>query len=333
MSYLKQIVECSNLSFDEAYRLFNEMLNESEIRIAAILAALQTKGYTSEEIAGFAKAMRDNAVKVDVGNVADTCGTGGDGSCTINVSTAVAILLSCFTKVAKHGNVSITSKSGSANVLQTLGVNIEMTPEEARKCLEEKNFVFLFAPLYHPALKKIMPVRKGLGIKTIFNILGPLANPANPDYQLIGVNSESLVPKVSHAMKLLGVKKALVVHGGMDEVNPEGKTLIAEVGRDVEYYTVTPEDFGLKPTRVLKCSSAEESAERIIKVFSGDSGEDSAFILINASSALYAAGIAGDFREGVEIARNAIEEGVVLRKLEELRKCERSSRSSPKVTK
>ncbi len=319
MSYLEQIVECSNLSFDEAYSLFNEMLNESEIRIAAILAALQTKGYTSEEIAGFAKAMRDNAVKVDVGNVADTCGTGGDGSNTINVSTAVAILLSCFTKVAKHGNVSVTSKSGSANVLQTLGVNIELTPEEAKKCIEEKSFAFLFAPMYHPALKKIMPVRKSLGIKTIFNILGPLANPANPDYQLIGVNSESLVPKVSHAMKLLGVKKALIVHGGMDEVNPEGGTLIAEVGRDVEYYTVTPDDFGLKPARVLKCGSAEESAERIVRVFSGDSGDDSTFILINASSALYTAGIAGDFREGVEIARNAIEEGAVLRKLEELK--------------
>jgi len=316
---LERIVECEHLDFGEAYKLFSDMLNESEVRVAAILAALQTKGYTAEEIAGFAKAMRDNAVKIDAGSVADTCGTGGDGSNTINVSTAVAILLSCFTKVAKHGNVSITSKSGSANVLQALGMKIELTPEEAVKSIEEKNFAFLFAPLYHPALKKIMPVRKQLGIKTIFNILGPLANPANPDYQLVGVNSEPLVPKVGHALKLLGVRSALVVYGRMDEVSPEGETFIAEVGRNVDFYTVTPEDFGVKPAKVLKCWSAEESAERITRVFAGKAGEDSVFILINASAALYAAGIARDFREGVEIAKNAIEEGIVLRKLEELR--------------
>ncbi|AEA48026.1 anthranilate phosphoribosyltransferase [Archaeoglobus veneficus] len=319
MSALNQIIEQNDLSFDEAYALFNEMLNESEIRIAAILAALQTKGYTPEEIAGFAKAMRDNAIKIEAGSVADTCGTGGDGSNTINVSTAVAILLSCFTKVAKHGNVSITSKSGSANVLQAFGIRLELTPEEAKKSIEEKNFAFLFAPLYHPALKKIMPVRKQLGIKTIFNILGPLANPAQPEYQLLGVNSASLLPKVAHALKLLGIRKALVVYGGMDEVSPKGETMVAEVGREVEFYTVTPEDFGIEPVDIHPCNGADESAERIKKVFSGAKNDDTNFILVNASAALYTAGIASDFREGVEIARNAIEDGMALRKLEELR--------------
>ena len=157
---LNKIVDRKDLTYEEAYNLFNNLLNESEIRIGAYLAALQTKGFTSEEIAGFAKAMRDNAVKVDLGSVCDTCGTGGDGFSTINVSTAVSIVLSCFKKVAKHGNVSITSKSGSANVLEALDIKIDSSPEEAKKMIDETNFVFLFAPKYHPALKKIMPVRK-----------------------------------------------------------------------------------------------------------------------------------------------------------------------------
>ncbi|HIP62614.1 MAG TPA: anthranilate phosphoribosyltransferase, partial [Archaeoglobus profundus] len=190
---LDKIVERRNLSFEEAYELFNVLLNESDIRIAAYLAAMQTKGYTAEELAGFAKAMRDKALKVELGEVCDTCGTGGDRSSTINVSTASALILSCFKRVAKHGNVSVTSKSGSANVLSALGVKIDLGPSEVKKMIEKTNFAFLFAPLYHPSLKRIMPIRKELRIKTIFNILGPLANPANPRYQIVGVNSADLI--------------------------------------------------------------------------------------------------------------------------------------------
>ena len=167
---LEKIVEGKNLSFEEAYELFNQLIEESPIRIAGILTALQTKGYTAEELAGFAKAMRDKAVKLDLGDVIDTCGTGGDRSFTINVSTASAIILSCFTKVAKHGNVSITSKSGSANLLEALGVNYRLNPDQAKALIEKTNFTFLFAPMYHPTLKGIMPVRRELGIKTIFNV-------------------------------------------------------------------------------------------------------------------------------------------------------------------
>ncbi len=313
------IVGGKNLNFEQAYELFNRILNESDVRIAAYLAAMQTKNYTFEEIAGLAKAMRDKALEVNLGIVADTCGTGGDNFSTINVSTASSIILSCFTKVAKHGNFSITSKSGSADVLKELGIEINMTPEKARQSIEKTNFAFLLAPNYHPALRKIMPVRRMLGIKTIFNVLGPLANPAKPAYQLVGVNSAELVEKVANALKMLDVK-ALVVHGsGLDEVNPHNETIVAEVGNSVEIYKIAPENFGIAKTKIIPCKSAKESAKRILKVFSGSINEDANFILVNTSAALYACRIASDFKEGVEMAKNAILEGEVMDKLKEVR--------------
>jgi anthranilate phosphoribosyltransferase len=317
---LSKIVERKNLSFEEAYELFDQLLNENELRIAAYLAAIQTKGYTAEELAGLAKAMRDKAIKLDLGVVSDTCGTGGDGSATINVSTASAFLLSCFTKVAKHGNVSVTSKSGSANVLQALGMRIELDPAEARTCIEKTKFTFLFAPHYHPALRKIMPVRKQLGIKTVFNVLGPLANPANPKFQLVGVNSFDLLEKVAEALNLLKVERALVVYGnGLDEVSPCKKTSVAEVSKKVEVYKVAPEDFGVEKSKIKRCESAKESAERIMKVFSGVQNEDANFILANAAAALYASKMVSSFSEGVEVARNAIEGGEALAKVLEVK--------------
>ena len=325
---LNKIVDRKDLTYEEAYNLFNNLLNESEIRIGAYLAALQTKGFTSEEIAGFAKAMRDNAVKVDLGSVCDTCGTGGDGFSTINVSTAVSIVLSCFKKVAKHGNVSITSKSGSANVLEALDIKIDSSPEEAKKMIDETNFVFLFAPKYHPALKKIMPVRKELGIKTIFNILGPLANPANPDYQIMGVNSPDLVEKVGDALKLLGVKRALVVYGnGLDELNPNDYSTICEINenKENEIYQIHPRDIGLTPSKPIPCGSPDESAKRIIDVFSGKINEDRDFILLNAAAALYASDVASDYKEGYEMAKNAIDDGIVLNKLKEIQNYSKST--------
>ncbi len=313
------ITEGKNLNFEQAYELFNTMLNESEVKIAAYLAAMQTKNYTFEEIAGLAKAMRDKALEVDFGVVADTCGTGGDNFSTINVSTASSIILSCFTKVAKHGNFSVTSKSGSADVLKELGIEIETTPEKARRCIEKTNFTFLLAPNYHPALRKIMPVRKSLGIKTVFNVLGPLANPAKPAYQLVGVYSAELVEKIANALKMLNVK-ALVVHGcGLDEVNPHDETIVAEVDDSVEIYKITPEDFGIAKTKIIPCKSAKESAKRILKVFSGSINEDANFILVNASAALYACRIASDFEEGVEIAKNAILEDKAIEKIREVK--------------
>jgi len=295
------------------------LLNESDIRIAAYLAAMQTKGYTAEELAGFAKAMRDKALKVELGEVCDTCGTGGDRSSTINVSTASALILSCFKRVAKHGNVSVTSKSGSANVLSALGVKIDLGPSEVKKMIEKTNFAFLFAPLYHPSLKRIMPIRKELKIKTIFNILGPLANPANPRYQIVGVNSADLIDKVAEALSYLGVKKAVVVHGdGLDEVNPKSETIVAEVNEsEIEKYNICPEDFGLKRTKIIPCNSPEESANRIKAVLSGKgSEEDRNFIIINAAMALYATGF-DDFKECRELVESVLGDKA-LKRLEEI---------------
>ncbi|HIP16134.1 MAG TPA: anthranilate phosphoribosyltransferase [Methanothermococcus okinawensis] len=320
---LSKIVEGQNLSFEEAYNLFNTLLEESDVRIGAYLTALQTKGVTSEEIAGFARAMRDRAIKVNLGRgIVDTCGTGGDRSSTVNVSTAVSIILSAFTKVAKHGNVSVTSQSGSADVLKVLGVEIDVPPEETKKMIEKTNFVFLFAPKYHPALKKIMPIRRELGIRTIFNILGPLTNPANPEYQMVGVNAPDLVEKVGEALKLLGVKRALVVHGnGLDELDPRGPSKVCEVvGNKIETYTLSPSDFGLERSKIVPCHSSEESAERILKVLSGKRNEDRNFIVLNASAVLYTCGMVSDYLEAVEMVNNAIDSGKVLEKLEEIKR-------------
>jgi anthranilate phosphoribosyltransferase len=318
MDLLEKIVNRKDLSFEEAYELFNTLLKESEIRIAGYLSALQTKGYTAEELAGFSKAMRDNAVKLDLGDVCDTCGTGGDKSFTINVSTASAIILSCFRKVAKHGNVSITSKSGSANLLEALGINYKLDPDQAKFLIEKTDFTFLFAPLYHPTLKRIMPVRRELRIKTIFNVLGPLANPSNPIYQIIGVSSEDLLDKVSKALEFLGVKRALVVYGnGLDEVNPNGETLVVEVHNGLERYKLYPEDFGLERVKIVQCSSPEESAERIRRVLSGEGlKEDRNFVIANASLSLYTTGY-DDLKGCVEAVKNALN-GEAIKKLEEI---------------
>ena len=314
---LEKIVDGKNLCFEESYELFNQLIEESPIRIAGILTALQTKGYTAEELAGFAKAMRDKAVKLDLGEVIDTCGTGGDRSFTINVSTASAIILSCFTKVAKHGNVSITSKSGSANLLEALGVNYMLNPDQAKALIEKTNFTFLFAPMYHPTLKGIMPVRRELGIKTIFNVLGPLANPANPSYQIIGVSSSDLVDKVANALEFLGVERAYVVYGnGLDEVNPKGETIVAEVNKGIEIFKVKPEDFGLKPVDIMPCHSPEESAERIKAVLAGKwKEEDRNFVLINSALALNL--LRDDLKECVEVIEGVLGE-IAIKKLEEI---------------
>ncbi len=316
---LGEIMEGKDLSFEEAYELYNVLLKESDVRVAGYLVALQMKGYTAEELAGLAKAMRDNAVRLDLGDVCDTCGTGGDGASTINVSTASAIILSMFRRVAKHGNVSVTSKSGSANVLDALGIKIDLNPDEVKRVIERTGFAFIFAPLYHPTLKRVMPVRRELRVKTVFNVLGPLANPASPRYQIVGVNSPDLVTKVAEALRILGVKKALVVHGsGLDEVSPKGETVVAEVGRDVEVYKVKPEDFGIKPVRVVPCSSPAESARRIYEVLSGRGiEEDRVFITLNAAFALYSADVS-DIYDCFEIVKSVLN-GDAASKLEEIR--------------
>ncbi|WP_456370406.1 anthranilate phosphoribosyltransferase [Geoglobus sp.] len=316
---LEHVISPRRMTFDEAYEVFSQLFDENPYRVAGFLSALEVRGYEAEEIAGFARAMIDRAVSLNLGEVTDVVGTGGDGMATVNVSSAAAIILSLFTRVAKHGNRSVTSKSGSADFLEKAGVKIMLDPGEARQLLEKTNFTFLFAPLYHPSLSRVMPVRKNLGIRTVFNILGPLANPARPERILLGVSEEVLAEKIAVALNILGVDRAAVVHGyPIDEVSPSGRTLVWEVDGDrLESYTVTPEYFGMKRCRLIPCLSAEESVERVRAVFSGKGlEEDRRFILLNASLALYICGF-DDFIEAREVAESALD-GSAMKKLEEI---------------
>jgi len=320
---LEKIVSGRSLSLDEAEALAMEVINGKmpDVVVSAALAGLRAKGESIEEIAGFAMAMKKVAVKIDGGDAIDVVGTGGDGHSTINVSTAVAILLSTFHSVAKHGNRAISSKSGSADVLEVLGYKVAVEPSRAEELLKRTNFAFLFAPLYHPAMKNVMPVRKALGIRTIFNVLGPLVNPASPKRVVIGAYSRSCAEKMAYVLSLLGVDRAFVVHGepGIDEASPEAMTHIYEVKRrGVEYYRVEPTDFGVKPISLTKvvASCPEDSAVRIIRASKGLDESAETFIKVNASIALVLIDRAKDFRDGVEVAEQLLPH--LLSKIEEI---------------
>jgi len=305
------------LNFETAYDLATKISDLDEIEIAAILGAIEAKGYDAEVLAGFAKGVAEKA-RIDLGEVADTCGTGGDGVSSINVSTAVAIALSTVHPVAKHGNRAVSSKSGSADVLESLGVNIEMNEKKARKMISETGFAFLFAPLYHKSFAKVVNVRRKLAIKTIFNIIGPLTNPANPVAQIVGVANADLVRTVGEALVILG-RRGVVVHGnGLDEVSPSDKTKMAIVDGDVDILTIQPEDFGVKKTEIIPCQSSEESARRIKAVFDGNGlEEDRIFVALNFATSLFALGFE-DLKENMEIFEEKLQNGDFKRKLEDI---------------
>ncbi|WP_456329904.1 anthranilate phosphoribosyltransferase [Archaeoglobus sp.] len=305
------------LNFETAYEIATKIPNMDEVEIAAVLGAIEARGYDAEALAGFAKGVVER-VSIDLGEVVDTCGTGGDKAASINVSTAVAIALSTIHPVAKHGNRAVSSKSGSADVLESLGVNIEMEEAKARRMISKTGFAFLFAPLYHKSFARVARVRRKLAIKTIFNIIGPLTNPANPVAQIVGVASPSLVKPVGEALSILG-RKGVVVHGsGLDEVSPSGKTDIAVVTGDVELLALQPEDFGVERTKVIPCQSGEESARRIKAVFSGRGlRKDRVLIGINFATSLFALGYE-DLKENMEIFEERLQSGEFARKLEEI---------------
>ena len=306
-----------NLDMEKAYEMALKLPEMDEVEISAILMGLELKGYNAEVLAGFSQAILEKT-KLDLGRVFDTCGTGGDLSSTINVSTAVAIAVSLFNPIAKHGNRAVSSKSGSADVLEKLGVRVEQPPEIARRMIGETNFAFLFAPLYHSAFAKVVGVRKKLKIRTIFNVLGPLVNPANPERQVVGVSSERLLIPVAETLSLLG-RRGIVYYGsGIDEVNPNAETIAYVVENGIERLILTPEDFGLGKCRIVPCKDSEESARRIRAVFA-NSGfeEDRNLVAINFATALYALGFE-DLRENVAIFKEKIEKGEFLKKLEEI---------------
>jgi anthranilate phosphoribosyltransferase len=312
------LADGKNLPQDTAVRAFQIIMNNgaTPAQMAAILMALRLKGETIEEITAGAIAMRAKAkrIKAPAGTI-DTCGTGGDSKGTYNISTAVAfVLAACGIPVAKHGNRSVSSQSGSADVLMALGVNINADVAVLERCLRECNICFLMATQFHPAMRNIAPVRQELGIRTIFNLLGPLSNPATPDYQLLGVYDERWVEPLAHALKGLGTKAAWVVHGqdGLDELSLSGPSMVSELKETiVRSFTISPEDAGLKarPLESLKGQTPIHNASAMIDALSGMSGAYRDAILYNAAAGLVIACKADNIKVGVEMAAEAIDTG------------------------
>lgn len=316
-----------------------EILNGkcSEAQIAALLVALHMKGETVEEIVGFAEAIRDAATPLQLHRnsvldasgtgrdaLVDTCGTGGDTSGTFNISTATALVVAgAGVRVAKHGNRNISSKCGSADVMAALGVKIDLPPERIADCLDQVGIAFLFAPSMHSAMKYVQPVRKELRLRTVFNLLGPLTNPARATCQVVGVYSAELVEKLAEALSMLGLHRALVVHGndGLDEITITGPTRIGEVrdGR-VRTYEVTPQEFGLQCAALEEISGGDAAfnAALIREVLSGKKSARRDVVLLNAAAALVAAGCADHLGDALPIAVNSIDSGAASAKLEAL---------------
>lgn len=326
MKLLERVLRGEDLSLEETETAVGEMFTDAtDAQIGALLAALRAKGVTPEEIAGFAAGMRSAARSIDPdadGALIDTCGTGGDGADTINISTTAAIVASAETPVAKHGNYSVSSSSGSADVLKSLGVDIEAEPEEVERSVEENNIGFMLAPVFHPSMKRVIGPRKELGIRTVFNVLGPLTNPADPDAQVVGVYAEELTETLAETQRHLGSDHTLVVHGsGMDEFTLTGPTTVSEQrGDSVETYEVEPGDFGLdrcSPEEIAG-GSPEENARDMLQILSGErEGPKRDVVALNAGAALYVAG-RPSADSGVRAAERAIDSGDALEQLEKL---------------
>jgi anthranilate phosphoribosyltransferase len=288
--------------------------------------AMKMKGETVEELEGAASFFREKATKVDVedpDNLVDTCGTGGDLSDTFNVSTITAFVLAgAGIRVAKHGNRSVSSKSGSADLLEFLGAKIDFGPEQVKRMIEEIGIGFMFAPLFHPAMKRVVGPRREVGIRSLFNLIGPLSNPAGAKRQLLGVFSDQFVEKVACVLLRLGVKRAVVVHGkdGIDEVSISAPTTVAEVsGGEVCIYEFTPEELGFRryPIDYIKVKSVEESAKVAMSVLKGEPSPALDMVLLNSAFGVLVSGMAGDLKTALEVAKDSIKGGKAQRKLSE----------------
>ncbi len=321
MIYLQQIVDGHDLSTEQAEAILEEVFNgATDAQIGALLVALRMKGESVSEIAGLARKMRSSAVKIHPkvhGNLIDTCGTGGDAKNTINVSTGAAIIVaSCGVYVAKHGNYAVSSKCGSANVLSELGVNISLSAEEVEKSIETLGIGFMLAPLFHPAMKRVAQLRRELGIRTVFNILGPLTNPAGAKSQLMGVYSPDLCEKLANVLKVLGSERAMVVHGqGLDEITNTGETFVSELrNNSVESYSLYPKDLGcqLANSGDITGGTPYENASKLVSIIKGRRSPARDIVIMNAGAALYVAGKAEDIAEGVQMAEGALDSGKVM---------------------
>ncbi|SFS94546.1 anthranilate phosphoribosyltransferase [Marininema halotolerans] len=327
--YLATLVDGKDLSQQESSQLLRAMM-EGELSAAqggAVLTALRMKGETVNELAGLAMVMREKALRLPPidSEAVDTCGTGGDGGRTFNISTAAAIVAAAAgVKVAKHGNRAVTGKSGSADVLEALGVDIQQNAEGAAEALKQKGICFLFAPLFHRAMKHVMPIRKELGFRTCFNLLGPLANPAGVKRQLVGVYDPALTEPVAKVLQLLNTEQAMVVAGmdGIDEISVTGETQVSELKNGkVTTYRITPEKLGLNRSNLsdLAGGDAKRNAQIIKEVFQGSAGPQRDVIVANAGAVISIAGLANGMEEGIQLAGKAIDSGEALAKLKDMR--------------
>ncbi len=340
---IEKVVKRENLTERETRDVFDQIMTggATPSQIGAFITALRMKGETVEEITGAAKVMREKALKIKVGGInrddmniddetiLDTCGTGGTGTNTFNISTTVAFVVAgAGVKVAKHGNRSASSMCGSADVLEALGVQLDVPVEVTEKCIREIGIGFIYAPLFHGAMKYAVAPRKEIGIRTIFNLLGPLCNPVSANCQVLGVYEEKLTTVIARVLRNLGSKRAFVVHGRdrLDEVTITGKTVVSELANGkIKDYLVSPSTFGLKKARQedIKGGNAAENANIIMRVLLGEKSPKRDIVLANSSVALMAAGKAQDFKAGVRLAAQSIDSGKAVEKLEMLAKMTR----------
>ncbi len=324
--YIQKLIQNQSLTSEEAEIAISKIFTDAtDAQIAAFLTALKLKGETPAEIAGLARGMKKaaNLIRPEVGEtLVDTCGTGGDSTGTINVSTGAAIVAAAAgVPIAKHGNYSITSKSGSADVLRELGIRIEMSPQEVEKTIENVGIGFMLAPVFHPSMKRVGQIRRDLGFRTVFNILGPLTNPAGAQAQVMGVFDGALCETMANVLNILGTKRALVVHGsGMDEISNTGETQIVELNNGkITKYSVTPKKLGVKQASVNEIlgGTPEENARDIVDVLKGKKGAKRDIITINAGAALLVSGKADSLAGGMKMAAQAIDSGRALDKLKD----------------
>lgn len=324
--YLEKVISGNSLEEKEMIEIMTDIMEGkvSDIELSAFLVALKIKGESIEEITGGAKVMRDKAttIKPRANYTVDTCGTGGDGLHTFNISTTVAFILAAAeVTVVKHGNRSVSSKSGSADVLEALGVNLNLSPENIEKCVNEKNIGFLFAPTFHGAMKYAMNVRKTLGIRTIFNLLGPLTNPARAKGQILGVFSEELTEVFAKVLNNLGTERALVIHGldGLDEISISTKTKISELKNgEIKNYYIEPKDFGMINYSLdqIKGGDSKENAEILKGILKNEiKGAKRDIVLLNAGASLYVGKKVESIKEGIDLAKELLDNGKAYKKL------------------
>jgi len=324
---IEKVAKKTDLTESETREVFEEIMsgNASSENIARFLKALRSKGETADEITGAAKVMIEKSAHVDAGvDLIDTCGTGGSGINTFNISTTVVFVVAgCGVRIAKHGNRSASCMCGSADVLEALGVKLELSPEMVRNSIMETGIGFIYAPAFHSAMKHAIKPRKDLGGRTIFNILGPLSNPAKVTAQIIGVYDEKLTEVLAQVLKNLGSKKAFVVSGldKLDEITVTDKTKVTELkDGNIKTYYITPEEFGIKRASLkdIEGACAKENAEITLSILKGEPGARRDIVLLNAAAALVVASKAKDFKEGIKIAESSIDSGRAIEKLKQL---------------